>query len=266
MRMPAGLNGATRLYVIIGDPIAQVQSPAGITRSLVERGRNAVLVPVHVTVEEVDACIRGLSLARNLDGIVATVPHKFTAFRHCATVTERARFLESVNAMRRNVDGGWHGDMLDGLGFVEGIRRAGCVTEGKRALQVGAGGAGTAIALALLEAGVAELALHDADAGRRDRLIGRLRSRFGDRVREGSPDPGGFDLAVNATPAGMRPDDPLPLLADRLDPECFVGEVITAPEVTPLLAAARARGCGTQTGIGMFTAVRDMIVDFLLEG
>jgi shikimate dehydrogenase len=265
MRMPEGLNGATRLHVIIGDPIAQVQSPSGITRSLVERGQNAVLVPVHVSAEEVDACIRGLSLARNLDGIVATVPHKFTAFRHCAAVTERARFLESVNAMRRNKDGSWHGDMLDGLGFVEGIRRAGYVPAGKRALQVGAGGAGTAIALALLEAGVAELALHDADAARRDRLIGRLRSRFGDRVQEGSPDPAGFELAVNATPAGMRPGDPLPLLAERLAPGTFVGEVITAPEVTPLLAAAKARGCGTETGIGMFTAVRDMIVEFLLE-
>ncbi|WP_149537411.1 shikimate dehydrogenase family protein [Siccirubricoccus phaeus] len=257
------LDGATRLYVVIGDPITQVKSPAGLTRGFAARGRNAVLVPLHVTAAEVEPCLAGLALARNLDGIVVTVPHKFTARRLCATVTERAEFLGSVNIMRRT-PGGWHGDMTDGLGFLGAIQAGGFQPQGKRALQVGAGGAGTAIALALLEAGLAELALHDADAARRDALLARLHARFGERVRAGSADPTGYDLAVNATPAGMRAEDPLPLDAARLAPTAFVGDVITVPEVTPLLAAARARGCRISTGVAMFDAARELIVDFLL--
>jgi shikimate dehydrogenase len=53
--------------------------------------------------------------------------------------------------------------------------------------------------------------------------------------------------------------------ADRLDPGTFVGDVITAPEVTPLIAAARARGCLTSTGVAMFRAQAALIVDWFLE-
>ena len=257
------LNGATRVIAIIGDPIAQVKSPAGVTQALNARGRNAIVVPIHVTAEDVDAFIRGASLARNLDGMIATVPHKFAAYRHCASATDRAHFLGAVNTLRRNADGGWHGDQLDGEGFVTGIRAAGCDPRGRRALLAGAGGAGSAIALALLEAGVAELAIHDGDAARRDALVARLAARHGDRVRPGSADPAGRTLVVNATPAGMRAGDPLPVDATRLTADMFVGDVITAPAVTPLLEAARRTGCATQGGAGMFAAVSALMVDFL---
>jgi len=265
MNSYATLSGETRVLAIVGDPIAQVKSPAGVTQALHERGRDCVLVPIHVSPADLDAFITGASVAKNLDGILVTIPHKFDAYRHCATATERAHFLGAVNTMRRNADGTWHGDQLDGEGFVQGIRTAGCRPEGKRALLVGAGGAGSAIALALLDAGVESLAIHDGDIGRRDALVNRLRTRYGDKARVGSADPSGCAVIVNATPVGMRAGDPYPVPVERLTREVFVGDVITRPEVTPLIAAARKLGCGTQIGTGMFVAVRDLIVDFLLE-
>jgi shikimate dehydrogenase len=84
-------------------------------------------------------------------------------------------------------------------------------------------------------------------------------------VSAGSADPTGYTLLVNATPAGMRAGDPLPLQAERLTREMFVGDVITAPAVTPLLEAARRTGCATQVGGGMFAAVSALMVRFLLE-
>jgi len=264
MNIAPALSGATRVIAIIGDPIAQVKSPAGVTQSLIDRGVNAVVVPIHVASADLEGFVRGAGLAKNFDGLIVTVPHKFDVYRLCATATERAHFLGAVNILRRNPDGGWHGDQADGVGFVEGIRGAGCRPEGRRALMAGAGGAGSAIALALLEAGVSELAIHDGDATRRDALIGRLRQRHGDRVQVGSADPTGYGVIVNATPAGMGADDPLPLDASRLSPDAFVADVITAPAVTPLIAAARALGCGTQVGAGMFAAVCEHMVDFLL--
>lgn len=262
----AQLSGETRVIPIVGDPIAQVKSPAGVTEALQAQGRNALVVPTHVTPQDLDGFISGASLARNLDAIIVTVPHKFAAYKHCATATERARFLGAINVMRRNADGTWHGDMFDGVGFVQGIREAGCEPQGKRALLVGAGGAGSAIAQALIEAGVTELAIHDGDAARRDGLIERLQARYGnDRASVGSDDPSGFDLVVNATPMGMKADDPYPVQVQKLQSSMFVADVITAPAVSPLLAAAREIGCGTQVGGAMFAAVRDLLLGFLLE-
>lgn len=259
-------DGATRLIPIVGDPIAQVKSPAGITEALHARGINAYVMPVHVGAVEVDFCLDGLSLARNVDAMLATVPHKFAAFRHAATATPRATLLRAANVLRRNPDRTWHADMLDGIAFVIALRGAGCIPAGRRALLVGAGGAGAAIALALLDEGVATLAIHDADPVRRDALLGRLGTDAIGRLMVGSPDPTGFDIIANATPAGMRPGDPLPVLTANLTPAMTVGDVITLPEVTNLLAAARAIGCATSTGVDMFNAGRDLIVTFVLGG
>ena len=183
------LSGETVVVPIIGNPIAQVKSPDGVTRRLASRGYNAVCIPLQANPGDLNALIDGLSVSTSIAGMIATVPHKFGLAERCATLTDRARLLESANVARRNPDGTWHGDHVDGVGFVAAVRSAGGVLEGARALQVGAGGAGTAIALALLEAGVAELRLHDADPARSEALVRRLSKRFGDRVSTGSPDP-----------------------------------------------------------------------------
>ncbi len=258
-------DGATRLIPIIGDPIAQVKSPAGITAALHARGANAYVMPLHVDAAAVDACLDALSLARNVDAVLATVPHKFAAFRHATTATPRAMLLGAANVLRRNPDGTWHADMTDGIAFVAALRSAGCNPAGQRALLVGAGGAGAAIALALLDAGVATLAIHDVDVARRDALLDRLASRGAGRLTAGSSDPTGFDIIANATPAGMRAEDPPPVQTAHLSPAMTVGDVITVPEVTRLLGAARAIGCATSTGVDMFVAGRDLIVDFVLD-
>jgi shikimate dehydrogenase len=257
------LSGETLVVPIIGDPIAQVRSPDGITRLFAARGRNAVVVPLQAAAADLEALITGLGPSSSVGGLIATVPHKFRLAAQCATLTDRARFLGSVNVARRNPDGTWHGDQVDGEAFVQAVRTAGGVSAGARALQVGAGGAGSAIALALLEAGVAELALHDADATRRDALLGRLQERFGARVTAGSPDPAGFDLVANATPMGMRVGDPCPVEVAGLKPDTFVGDVVTRPAVPPLIDAARRAGCRTSTGSDMFAAVAVLIADFL---
>src|SRR5438552_1588194 len=83
----------------------------------------------------------------------------------------------------------------------------------------------------------AALVLADMEPGKAAALAERL------GCGSGRPDPRGFDLVSNATPMGMRPEDPLPFDAGLLTPQQFVGEVVTKPPLTPLLAAAAARGC-----------------------
>jgi shikimate dehydrogenase len=208
--------------------------------------------------------LRGASLAQNVDGIIVTVPHKFACTDLCATTSDRAAFLHTVNTMRRNADGTWHGDMFDGLGFVTALQDKGCQPAGKKALLVGAGGAGSAIAHALVMAGVSQLAIHDPDDQRRGALVDRLAGLGKCPVLHGSADPTGYDLVLNATPVGMKEGDPYPLDVSKLEPSMFCGCVITAPAVTRFIAAAREKGCGTMTGADMFARVRDLMVDFLL--
>lgn len=262
--MSQPLNGATRVHFIVGDPIAQVKSPAGVTQAFHAHDRNAYVMPAHVAPAKLAAWLDGVSLAQNVDGIIVTVPHKFACFDLCATTSERAAFLHTVNVMRRNPDGSWHGDMFDGLGYVSALRDRGCEPKGKKTLLVGAGGAGSAIAHALVVAGVSELAIHDEDTARRTTLVDRLAGLGQCPVSHGSPDPSGFDIVINATPVGMKGGDPYPLDVSKLTPQTFVGCVITAPAITQLIAAARALGCGTSTGADMFGRVCDLMVDFLL--
>ena len=261
--LPA-LNGATRIHVTIGDPIAQVKSPAGITQGFASHGKDAIMVPLQVKPADIEDFFRLARKLPNLDGIVITVPHKPAAFRHCDTTTERARVLEVCNVMRRNADGRWHGDMTDGGGFTDALRRSGFDPRARRVLQVGAGGAGSALALSLCMDGVSALSLCDSDTAKRDALIARL-ARHGHTVAAvDKADPTGHDLVVNATPAGMRDGDPLPVDIAKLDGRMFVADIITMPLLTPLLAAAQAKGCRTQNGQDMFNAQGDFITKFLL--
>ncbi len=262
--MEINLSGATRIYVIVGDPIAQVRAPAGVTGAFAARGYDGMLIPVQVAPGDLPDYLAVAARLKNLDGIVATIPHKFACYEACASATDRAHFLRTVNLMRRQADGGWHGDMVDGIGFVGAVRSKGVDPTGKRALLVGAGGAGSAIALALVEAGVSEIAIHDADPRRRDDLIARLNTLGKSRARPGSTDPSGFEIVANATPAGMAEGDPLPVDVARLAPPTYCGCVITKPEVSPFIAAARKIGCVTATGTDMYLQQQDIIADFFL--
>lgn len=258
-------SGATRLIFILGDPIAQVKAPAGLTREFERRGQDTIVVPLQLAPADVDAAITALSQAKNVDGLIATIPHKFAVARRCATLSERSRFLGVVNVARRSADGRWHGDMLDGEGFADPLAKGGCAIKDGRALLIGAGGAGSAIALALLDRGVARLAVHDVDAIRRDALIAKLDSKYPARVIAGSADASEAGIVVNATPLGMKPGDPLPVDVSRLAPSTVVGDVVTMPEMTPLLVAAQQKGCRIQTGIGMFQGNLGLMADFFAQ-
>ncbi|MFX1766850.1 shikimate dehydrogenase [Paraburkholderia sp. A1RI-2L] len=262
-----GLSGATRVYFIVGDPIAQVRSPKGVTAALRDAGRDALVVPAHVAPAGLPAFFEGVASMRNVDGVIITVPHKFSAAEFCTSLSEEAAFLGAANTLRRTANGGWHGGMFDGTGFVAALADEGCDPSGKRALLVGAGGAGSAIAQALVNAGVASLDVRDNDGARAGALVERLAMHGRSAVRVAAADvpAESYEVVVNASPMGMRPEDPLPIDVSRLAAGTFVGDVVTKPPLTPFIEAARARGCKTVTGTQMFARVCDRMVEFLLD-
>jgi shikimate dehydrogenase len=195
----------------------------------------------------------GLKALRTLDGIVATMPHKSAAAAFADEVLETGRLVGAVNALRRRADGRWEADMFDGRGFVAGLGARGHAAAGKRVALIGAGAAGSAIAVSLCQAGIAALSVHDLDAAKGERLVALVGAAFPKvNARTATPDLAAADILINATALGMQPDDPLPWDLADLRPGTVVGDVTTKPEVTPFVAAARAMDAPTVTGRDMF--------------
>ncbi|NEB02398.1 shikimate dehydrogenase [Streptomyces sp. SID13726] len=234
------ITGTTRLYAVLGDPVRQVRAPALLNPVFARLGQDAVLVPVEVGAAELPYVMRALTAVRNLDGLLVTVPHKQACHQLADSVTESAALSGSVNALRRRPDGGWEGANFDGEGFVRALRGAGHEPRGTTVCLAGAGGAGSAIAVALLRAG-AHLTVWDADGPRASALAARLAPHFPDRITAA---PGHLDarLAVNATPMGLRPEDPLPFNPAALAAGTTVADIIMKPRETALLRAAAEAG------------------------
>ncbi|MEU9605862.1 shikimate dehydrogenase [Streptomyces sp. NPDC048057] len=252
------VNGATRLYAVLGDPIAQVKAPALMNPLFARLGLDAVLVPVHARPAHLDAVVRGLRQVDNLDGMFVTVPHKVAVRRLADRCGPAVDVVGSANVLRREPDGCWLAENFDGSGFVTGLLTAGHEPKGAHVALFGTGGAGSAIAAALLDAGVDRLSAYDTDTAKLHALVARLDAHWPDRVRAlTAPHPQGADIAVNATPLGLRPDDPLPFSPDSLPPGGVVADIVMEPRETPLLREAATLGHPVHHGIHMLEGQLD---------
>ena len=258
------ITGTTRVFAILADPIHHVKTPQGINRLFGSHGFDGVLVPVHVGAQGLAAMVEGLRRMQNLGGFVVTVPHKTAMAALCDELTPAAARIGAVNVVRRTADGRLVGGILDGDGFVAGLRGAGIEPAGHSVYLAGAGGAACAIAHALAGAGVACLTIANRTTARAAELVARLKEDFPALViTVGSDDPSGHDLVVNATSLGMQEDDALPLDTGRLAAGQTVAEIIMQPAETPLLRAAAARGCRVHSGAPMLANQLALMAEFM---
>jgi shikimate dehydrogenase len=259
------IGGATRLYAIIGDPIAQVRSPAVYTERFAREGIDAVMIPMHVPAARFDAIVPALLGVGNLDGVLVTVPFKARMLPFADRLGPTSACIGALNALRREADGTWTGDMFDGEGFVQGARRKGLRLEQRRVALFGAGGAGSAISCALARAGVASIALIDKDATRARAIAARLGEAFpsvGFACVDHMPD--GSDMVINATPVGMNDGDDLPGVIARLDPEAVIGDVVIRDASTPIIRLAERERLPYVTGRDMHAGQSDALMAFLV--
>jgi shikimate dehydrogenase len=246
------VDGATRLYGIIGDPIAQVKSPEILTARIRATGRNALLLPMHVKPDLFDETVRGLKALANMDGIVITVPYKSRIVPFVDRLTPTGERVGAINAMRREPDGNWAGDMFDGKGMLIALREQGADPKGLRVMLLGAGGAGSAIADAVADAGAAALTIFDVDKAKASGLANRIvKWHPGCKAGAGEPTIDGIDILINATPIGMAEGDPVPMKLGKLDSKFVVADVIVKPGPTPFLQQAQASGCRIVGGRAM---------------
>ena len=246
------IRGTTTLIAHLGYPTETFKAPMIYNPYFQKHGIDAVVMPMGVKAEDFAQVFPALFRLTNIRGALITMPHKITTVSLLDEVTTTVKIAGSCNAVLRRPDGSLLGDMFDGAGFVRGLLRKGQRLEGARALVVGSGGVGSAIAASLAAARIAAIGLFDADPGAAEALGERLREHYPKLdVATGSKDPAGYDVVVNATPLGMKAGDPLPVDVSRIAPGAFVGEVVMKEEMTPLLRAAQEKGCPVQVGTDM---------------
>jgi len=246
------IDGKTRLIAHIGYPTESFKSSMIYNPFFEARKINAAVVPMGCKSEDYMAFLKLVFRLTNVHGALITMPHKVTTLELVDQASVSARIAGACNAVRIDERGAMIGDMFDGEGFVRGLSRKGRRVAGASALVAGCGGVGSAIAASLAKAGVSRLGLYDAFPQAMNGLSERLKAHYANlEVTAGAADPAGYDIVINATPLGMKNDDPLPMNVDRIAPSTFVGEVVMKEEITPFLAAVRAKGCDYQVGTDM---------------
>ena len=257
------ISGKSTLIAHIGFPTEAFKAPMIYNPWFDKHGIDAVVVPMGVKPEDYAVSLPQIFKFSNIRGALVTMPHKVTTMSLVDEVTPTARVAGACNAILKQPDGTLLGDQFDGAGFVRGVERKGRLFKGARVLVSGTGGVGSAIAASIAAAGAAELMLFDMSEASANALAARLREHYPQMtVATCSKDPAGYDVVVNATPLGMKEGDPLPFDVDRIAPSTFVGEVVMKTEYTPLLQAAKAKGCQVQVGTDMLFEMIPAYLEF----
>jgi shikimate dehydrogenase len=255
--VPMRITGKTKIIFILGDPVAHIRGTAFLNAHFFHAGIEAAAFPLQVAPADLGAAIGVIRKLRNVAGFGVTIPHKIEVLKHLDGATERAAQVGAANFVRRAADGRLTGDNVDGIGFTAGLARNGIAVAGRRVLQIGAGGAGRAIAFALAEAGAAEITLANRTAGKAQHLADAVEAAYPRcRCLVGTADVAGADLVVNATSLGMQEGDPLPVDIAGLPAAAAVADIIMSPETTALLIQAERRGHRIVRG-------KEMLVDQL---
>lgn len=270
MKHTIEIDGATRLYVIIGDPIVQAKSPAVYSQLFADRGIPAVMLPLHVHPHGMDQLGRMLESIQNLDGILLTAPYKSSMLPLCGSLGPAAKCVGAVNALRRKPGGGWHGDLFDGAGFVSGARQRGIELGGRRVLQFGAGGAGSAIAYELASAGVESIRLVDPNAEKVQKLCTAIKNYLPNfditPARHGSSfEQENINMVINSSTVGMGGAKGIPGDIPTMHAEMVVGEVNVTEHGTDLIRLAIGAGVKWADGAHMHAGQIDEILAFFFN-
>lgn len=251
------IGGKTTLIAHLGYPTDTFASSSICNPWFERNGIDAAVVPMSARSEGYPELFRSLFSLTNLRGALVTMPHKVSTMELVDEISPAAAIAGATNAVVKRADGTLLADQFDGAGFVRAVERNGFVPRGKRVMLVGTGGVGSAIAASLAEAQVGEISLVNRSNSSAAELSRRLRDYYPEvKIGFDSTSLRGFDLVINATSLGTRAEDPLPFDLQHIESTTVVADVVNKPALTPLLAAARQRGCTIQTG-------RDMLIEMV---
>ncbi len=246
---------SSQTYGLIGYPVKHSLSPAMHNAAFASLSINAEYKLFELSVHELEPFM--LALAKSeIRGINVTVPYKEKVIPYLYIISDEARLIGAVNTIKVT-DGRLQGYNTDGEGFIAHLKQeAGFNPREKNIAVLGAGGAAKAIAVCLAKENPSRISLYDIDTKKAQDLASHIIDNVGFSRCQAVDSTAGLQLGaadclINATPVGMKADDPCLIDKNDLHNELFVYDVIYNPQETRLLALAKSRGCRTSNGLGM---------------
>ncbi|HBH62216.1 MAG TPA: shikimate dehydrogenase [Nitrospiraceae bacterium] len=241
------VSGKTKIAGIFGYPIEHTLSPLMHNAAFKALNLDICYVPFKVLPEALPDAVRAIRSLHML-GVNITVPHKERVLPLLDNVHEEASFIGAVNTVT-NANGMLTGYNTDGRGFLSSLTEEGISIEGKNIFIIGAGGASRAVSYYLSEKASA-LALFDTDRPKAQKLVNDL-SQIRSNVclvkdMENMLPP---DIVINATPLGLKPEDPLPFNPDLITSDMVICDLVY--KKTELLKEAECRRAKIIDGSGM---------------
>jgi len=250
------IDDETAIFGLIGNPVGHSLSPLVHNRAFAEQDFNAVYVPFQIEDTDVDDFIR-LAPEFGVHGISVTIPHKVAVIRHLTKADAAVEKIGACNTIVFRQAGERVGYNTDYIAAITGIEVAyggnvldeESVLKNKRALVLGSGGAGMALAYGLVQRG-AMVTVTDVNAERAVELSKHLGCEYVLwEMRESMR----VDIVVNCTPVGMYPNiDATPYSKSSLRSSMLVFDAVYNPEHTLLIKSAQEKGCKVVTGVEMF--------------
>ncbi len=253
------INGKTRIFAILGNPIAHTLSPAMYNAAFESLNKNCIYLALKVEKDRLEQAVDGLR-ALGVRGGNVTIPFKEKIIPYLDSISKEARLIGAVNTLYRDADDRLCGTNTDGLGFIKALRQKEAETLNmKGAVILGSGGSARAIAVSLALAGMKEIILVNRDFGKAHALAATLvqlganprcldwsNPALAEMVR-------GTPLIINTTPLGMEPkvEKMPPVETDWFSPNHLVVDLIYKPAETMLLQEAKKHGAKTMNGSGM---------------
>ncbi|WP_333655172.1 shikimate dehydrogenase [Dissulfurispira sp.] len=246
------ISGKTKVTGLFGYPVEHSLSPAMHNAAFEHLNLDYCYVTFSVRPDLLGDAVKAIR-ALSLSGVNVTVPHKENVMPFLDEISEEASFIGAVNTIK-NDNGKLTGYNTDGKGFMQSLSEAGIDVRDKKILIVGAGGASRAIGYYLCKE-ASEVHLFDVDDKKADSLKEHLNKLKGNVSLAGARSVkdkdffSGIDIIINATPLGLKPDDPMPVDVPLINKNHMVCDLIY--KETPLLREASKIGCKTMDGLGM---------------
>lgn len=235
---------ATRVYGVVGDPIAHSLSPAIMNAAFRRENVNAVYLALHAkTLKDLLTCIKEIPI----HGLSITMPYKEAILQHLDNMDSHSTKVGACNTVVRAQDGKLYGFNTDTAGIVRPLERRLNTLEGARILVIGAGGAARAAVFGLKERG-SEVYILNRSLAAAKKLAHQARARI---VKRPDLKKLAFDVIINATPVGMGNTRDTPLHENEINSR-YVFDMVYDPAETRLLKLAKERGAQIIPGIEMF--------------
>ncbi|MEA3545345.1 MAG: shikimate dehydrogenase [Thermodesulfobacteriota bacterium] len=255
------ISGQSRIYGLLGDPVAHSLSPTMQNHAFHVHGIDAVYVPFHVFPNDLSAAVEGLR-ALNIAGVNVTIPHKEKILPLLDQIDPTAQLIGAVNTVVNN-DSLLTGYNTDATGFIRSIdHELDFISEGREVLLLGAGGACRAAAVALASAGVKSMVIANRHQVRAEKIIHDLVTNFPevyftatDYNQSAYMDAlSGADLIVNTTSVGLHGETINFLPLERIKRSALIYDMVYFLSESPLIKKARSIGLSCADGLGMLAA------------